>query len=362
MILNLLHNPTDLWTSLKETNTPIFLYGMGDGAEKVLDALARIDKTPEGIYASDEFVRGHSFKGYPVLRFSDVCASYSSFTALLCFAVDYEPMLSYLTKMSEEHNLLAPDVPVIRTDDTLFDTAFVQKHEAQFDEVYDRLADEQSKAVFRDIIAAKLTGRIDLMRRCESGREEALALFNLHDAESYVDLGAYNGDTVEEFIRTVDGKYRAVYAFEPDRKNFQKLCARIEQNGFANVQPFCIGAWDDADILFFKGGKGGRNSMLSKTGTKQVSVDSVDHVLNGTPVSLLKLDVEGAETRALEGAKRTIQAHRPRIIAAAYHKNADLFEIPQKVLSICDEYDVYLRHHPYLPAWETNFYFSPKQS
>lgn len=362
MILDLLHHPADLWTTLKETNEPIFLYGMGDGAEKVLDALARIGKTPEGVYASDEFVRGHSFKGYPVRRFSDVCASYSSFIALLCFAVDYEPMLSYLTNMSEEHNLFAPDVPVIRTDDTLFDTAFVKEHEAQFDAVYDRLADEQSKAVYRDIIAAKLTGRINWMRRCESSREEALALLHLHDNETYVDLGAYNGDTVEEFIRTVNGNYRAIYAFDPDKKNFQKLCARVEQNGFQNVHPFCIGAWNEADTLFFKGGKGGRNSMLSKTGTKQVSVDSVDHVVNGAPVTLLKLDVEGAETRALQGAAHTIRTHRPRIIAAAYHKNGDLFEIPETVLSICDEYDVYLRHHPYLPAWETNFYFVPKMS
>ena len=225
MILDLLHHPTDLWTTLKETDEPIFLYGMGDGAEKVLDALTRIGKTPKGVYASDEFVRGHSFKGYPVRRFSDVCASYPSFIALLCFAVDYEPMLSYLTNMSEEHNLFAPDVPVIRTDDTLFDTAFVEEHEAQFDAVYNRLADEQSKTVYRDIIAAKLTGRIDLMRRCESSREEALARVDIGDPAVY-----------DETLEILDGSVAVARAFD-DRAGcyvameaFRRL-ARIEKLG-----------------------------------------------------------------------------------------------------------------------------------
>ena len=45
---------------------------------------------------------------------------------------------------------------------------------------------------------------------------------------------------------------------------------------------------------------------------------------------------------------------------AAYHKNKDLCAIPRQVLSIRGDYDVFLRHHPYVPAWETNYYFKAR--
>ena len=69
------------------------------------------------------------------------------------------------------------------------------------------------------------------------------------------------------------------------------------------------------------------------------------------------MDVEGAENLAIEGAKETILKYKPKMCIAAYHRAYDLLELPEKVLSIRDDYKVYLRHFPYLPAWDTNYYF-----
>ena len=51
------------WETLAETPLPIYIYGMGNGADKILAAMEKYNTTPKGVFASDEFVRGHSFHG-----------------------------------------------------------------------------------------------------------------------------------------------------------------------------------------------------------------------------------------------------------------------------------------------------------
>lgn len=347
----------DLWTHLKQTAKPIFLYGMGDGADKILHELNSRGITPAGVFASDEFVRGHSFRGYPVRRYSDVRAEYPDMIALLCFAIDYEPMFSRLYGMETEIEFYAPDVPVVRTDENVFDLNYVKAHAEELRTVYESLADEQSRQVFCDILAYKLTGKIGYLKHCETEHHEAWRLLELPPNAAYLDLGAYNGDTAAEFIEHVGGVYSRVIAVEPDAKNYEKCCRRAEENGWHDFEAHNCCAWHTTETLFFKGGRRGRGAMLTKDGTKQVQADTVDRIVNGRHIDFIKFDVEGAESRAIRGAEATIREQKPLMEIAAYHKNEDLFAIPLQILSVCPDYKVYLRHHPYIPAWETNYYF-----
>ena len=106
--------------------------------------------------------------------------------------------------------------------------------------------------------------------------------------------------------------------------------------------PFCVRA--------------GRNSQLGSGGTL-IEVESVDHLLDGRPVTYLKLDVEGQESAALKGAAETIGRYHPKLLVSCYHRTEDLFALPIQVLELCPDYKLYLRHHPYVPAWDTNYYF-----
>lgn len=348
----------DLWAHLSQTDKPIFLYGMGDGADKILQELTKRNIPVKGVFASDEFVRGHSFRGFPVRRYSDARAEFPDMIALLCFAIDYEPMFSRLYAMDGEVEFYAPDVPVVRTDDRVFDLAFVKEHEAELHEVYAHLADEQSKQVFCDIVSYKLTGKIGFLKHCETEHKEAWDLLNIPQNAAYLDLGAYNGDTAAEFIGHAGGEYARVIAVEPDAKNYEKCCRRAEEAGWHDFEAHNCCAWHTTETLFFKGGRRGRGAMLTKDGTKQVQADTVDRIVNGRKIDFIKFDVEGAESRAIRGAEETIRAQKPVMEIAAYHKNEDLFAIPLQILAICPDYKVYLRHHPYIPAWETNYYFT----
>ena len=99
---------------------------------------------------------------------------------------------------------------------------------------------------------------------------------------------------------------------------------------------------------------GGRNSVLGdgKDKIEALTVDSLN--LNPT---YIKMDVEGQEVAAINGAKQTILSHKPKMLISAYHRTDDLITIPKAVFDIRDDYKIYIRHFSYLPAWDTNFYF-----
>ena len=69
------------------------------------------------------------------------------------------------------------------------------------------------------------------------------------------------------------------------------------------------------------------------------------------------MDVEGEEENAILGAKETILKSKPKMLVSAYHKTDDFLKLPKAVLSIRDDYKIYVRHFKSLPAWDTNFYF-----
>ena len=342
----------NVWQSLKEAELPIVLYGMGNGADMILDKLSEMSIKPADIFASDEFVRGHSFRGYKVLKYSEVCEKYSDFIIVVCFAVHDSAMLEKIRQMSLEHTLYAPNVPIV--DDGVFTREYIEEHDAEFDAAYGLLADDFSRQSYVDVLNFKVSGKTEYLFKCQKKKDEIYSEYlHVNDKEIFMDLGAYDGDTVREFLSACKGKYQKIYAVEADAKNYSKLCINTENT--ENIERFNLAAWDRTETLLFEKKKG-RNSKLSSAGKVEISADSVDNILGGRPISILKMDIEGSEEKALDGAANTIKTHRPKLYVCAYHRNSDMFRLPLKINEICGGYKFYFCHHPYIPAWESNFY------
>jgi len=62
------------------------------------------------------------------------------------------------------------------------------------------------------------------------------------------------------------------------------------------------------------------------------------------PITALKLDIEGAEAAALAGAAAQIRQNRPGLAIAAYHRPADLFDLPRQIAGLDPTYRFALRH------------------
>lgn len=135
------------------------------------------------------------------------------------------------------------------------------------------------------------------------------------------------------------------------KKNYRKLVKNTA--GMPNIKTYNMGAWSHRDTPLFSSCSG-RNSHLSHQGT-EVQVTDLDS-LTRERLTLIKMDVEGSELKALEGAEKIITAYRPKLYVCAYHRNDDLFTLPLKIWEMCPDYKIYFCHTPYIPAWESNFY------
>lgn len=339
----------NVWTQLKSSDKPIVLYGMGLGAEKVMSNLEQNDIRVDDIFASDEFVRGHSFKGYKVLKYSEVCEKYNDFNVVLCFATHIDSVIENIVQINNEHTVFAPDVPVAGSG--IFTREYIEKNEDKFDRVFSILADDESKKVYIDILNFKVSGKIEYLINSFCDKNEVYKdILKLTESENIIDLGAYDGDTIREFCEITNGKYAHITALEPDAKNYKKLIKNTDE--MEHITCLNLGAWNKKDKLIFDK-SAGRNSKLSSKG-ECVQVTDVDSL--NIPATFIKMDIEGAELKALDGARQTIAKYMPKLYVCAYHRNEDLFALPLKILEISDKYKIYFRHSKYIPAWECNFY------
>ncbi len=341
---------TPLWDYLKSTDKPIVLYGMGNGADMIIEVLESIGLHHSDVFASDGFVRGHFFHGRKVLTFSEIKAKYEDFIILMTFAVHDTETLHRVRILSESYELYSPTVPIAGK--WLFTYDFVKENDAFFEKAYSLLADEKSKQSFLDVLNFKISGKVKYLFNCEYEKELLYKeIIHLGKDETIVDLGAYDGDTIREFMKATDGQYKKIIAFEPDEKNFRKLTAKTE--GMERLERHNLGAWNKRETLYFQKKKG-RNSHQAESGIP-LQFDSVDNIVREN-VTFLKMDIEGAELKALEGARETITRDKPKLYVCAYHRNEDMFALPLKIKELCGDYKIYFRHHHYIPAWESNFY------
>ncbi len=378
-MLPFINEENTLWEYLKTAGKPVVLYGTGDGADKVLARLADTGVPVSGIFASDEFVRGQQFHGFTVQAYSELLALREKVIVLIAFASELPDVMERFYKLASIHETYAPHVPVFSGEETVT-PAWIKKHETKLLAVYERLADAVSRETFASVLNYKLSGKLSYLQACTTNRTEDLrTIFSFGGEETYLDLGAYNGDTVQEFLQLTRGRYKKIVALEPDPKNFKKLTDFVRQNELKKITCLQAGVWNDCGSLELTG-NGGRQStfweadrsgfatqplsqtcsMKKKIKKQQVNVVSVDAVLGNEHADYMKFDVEGVEKEALEGAAGHLipdgNGALPKLLVAAYHHDEDLFALPLLLWKLQPEYKIYLRKHPYVPAWEINIF------
>ncbi|MBE6594457.1 MAG: FkbM family methyltransferase [Ruminococcaceae bacterium] len=349
----------DLWQTLQAERRPIFLYGMGNGADKILAVTRQRGIPVAGVFASDGFARGQSFQGMPVRAFSEIAAAYppGSCVVLLAFGSARPEVLSLIEEVAKRYELYVPDVPVCG--DTLFDAAFFSAHEQEFASAR-ALFPPKSQALLDLVLAYKLTGRYDYLMAAVTPQDEPEGALPLHTVRHAVDLGAYTGDTLRELLELAPLK--AAVAVEPDRRNFKKLQAFAE-----SVSDRCAISCHKAAALDRVGEaafdpSGNRNAGLATgraTMENSVATTTVDTLLAGVATDYIKYDVEGAEHAALLGTAETLRTSRPMLKVAAYHRSEDLFDLPVLLHRLAPDHRLYLVRRRCVPAWDLDIIALP---
>lgn len=335
--------------AVKAAGRKVYIYGMGNGAEKVLGWCAGHGIRVDGVFASDDFVRGQKFCGYEVETLSSAEKRHGRLTVLLGFGSELSEIMDRIDHISESHEVFAPDNSV--ADDTFFDKKHFFENIEAARKAYELLSDERSKDVFSGLTCYKISGRLKFLREIFSAEEKPSKLLGLGSGEVYLDMGAYNGDTVLNFAKAVNFSYKKIIAVEPEKRNYQKCvknCTALDRSEFINAA-----CWSHDTVLAFDGGQG-RQARLGSSGKARISARSVDSILHGEGCTCIKYDVEGADIPALEGSRLTVQKFAPKLSCAVYHRPYDYIRIPLYIAKMRSDYRFYLRQPPYYPAWETD--------
>ncbi len=348
----------DLFTYLKTVTKPIVMYGMGNGADKILALCEKHSIEICDFFASDGFVRGHLFHGKKVLSYSEIKEKYKDgYIVLMSFATSREEVLENVIRISSECELYLPDVPVSGED--IFDLEYARAHKDELVKARDLFADEESRRIFDNVISYKISGDISYLFKCESSLSECMELIDAEGVRVYADFGAYNGDSVRELMRFAP-ELKRVYAAEPDPRSFRKLSewAKGEEN--VEIIPVNAGVMSYDGEEYFDN-SGNRNAHFEKEGlskrstlTKIISPDTL--LENENSVDYMKYDVEGSEKEALLGSVKTIERCSPSLLVSVYHRSEDIFALPILVNSISEDYKLYLRRFRGIPAWDINLY------
>ncbi len=235
--------------------------------------------------------------------------------------------------------------------------SFMLDNADKIEKVYELLADEKSKDIYRKYIFA--LGKPDIEPPCKYGIFRSMieknqyfveGIIKVGDKETFIDGGAFDGSETLEVAR-LGGKERLCSVlFEPDERNAEKIRARLTASGLTDFHVLAEALYDKNTMLSFQMGSE-MESVISEAGNveiKAVALDSCLSELGIDDVSFIKLDIEGAEKEALAGAKNAIQKNRPKLVICIYHKWEDVFAIPLLIKELVPDYKLYIRAHGFI--------------
>lgn len=163
---------------------------------------------------------------------------------------------------------------------------------------------------------------------------------------AFVDGGCYDMWTSIRFTQLCQDRYSKIFAFEPDPKNYVKCKEKIAMHQLQHVQLIPAGLWNEATTLHFRA-EGQATSSFCDEGEICVPVVTLDEIVKDERVSFIKMDIEGSELEALQGACKVIQRDKPMCAICIYHKPGDVLVISHYLKQLVPEYQFAIRHHTF---------------
>lgn len=342
-----------------------WIFGTGQFGRDLCGALQKVGHSVAGFVETKP--SAHEVKGLPVLSWEQWSAAHK--TEPLCVGIFNRGMpldqLDALARRSGAEDVYMPWDLYASLKHYLGWRFWLSEPQSILDQIDDFVSalscmeDPVSQRCMLDIVAFRLglLNSYGSFQHSENQYFNPLTLSELQGrAIRFVDGGAYNGDTYLELCGVAE--VETAYLFEPDMANFAQLTRHVLQNE-RKAQCLPIGLSDAYRVLSFNSGNG-EGAALSDTGSTQIAVSALDDVLAGHTVDFIKLDVEGAELQALQGASKLIKRSRPVIALSLYHCPQDLWKLPLALVDLCEDYRFHVRQH-YFNSFDSVLYAVPRQ-
>lgn len=323
---------------------PLCLYGGGGACEDLLTHGQRYHMPIQFIVDKDKEKSGKKIKNIPIVSLDEVKNDAANYKFLITTSYVYSAYHTLLELGVSEEDIYYPDRSCIYNGYGLhsyfakmhlfWQPLDVVEYASHYKNVYYSLTDDKSKKIFCAILLYRLTGK----HYIEDGLyNEDESYFNnpfiqLSDHECYVDVGAYIGDSIIDFFVKTNNTYEKIYAIEGNRQVCNKMESIIvDKNNRDKIEIINAGVGAKRDVVIYNGYRAG-------TGDSKMEIYTLDELLRDKKVTIIKMDIEGMEVSALQGAKAVIKEQRPVLAICIYHMCSDLWEILEVIQEIVPEY------------------------
>jgi FkbM family methyltransferase len=334
----------------------IVIFGAGGLGRKVLAGLRKVGVEPLAFADNNPELWGHSVEGVPVLSPVDAARSRGD-SATFVIAImrvggghveARRRLIELGCRRVVPFQYLAWKHPKVFLHYYGVDLPHkVLEDAGRVREAFALLADDTSRREFLAQMKFRLRADFEALNPPLPGEQYfPESLFRWDSEESFVDCGAFDGDTIRVILERYGDGFKEIEAFEPDPINFRKLstyvgsldpslASRIALHSVATGAERC-------PVRFSASG-----SLTSSVGSGDTTVECMplDDLLAGTRPTFIKMDIEGSEPDALLGAKETIGRHAPLLAVCAYHVQDHLWKLPTIIRSFSDQYSFHLLPH-----------------
>lgn len=219
-------------------------------------------------------------------------------------------------------------------------------HWEDFDWIYHRLMDDRSRrtllAVLRNWRSFEMAPLTDVIDKRYDDYFDREVLF-CGGKDVVADLGAFTGDTFLSYVKNygADG-YRRYYCYEITPNSYRKLLNATGPYPFVVCRRKGVGAGPGE--MFLSANSDTSANSLERSGQERVEIVALDDDIS-EPLTLIKMDIEGAEQGALAGCARHIREDRPKLALSVYHNFEDLWKLPRMIEDLVPGYRFYFRYH-----------------
>ena len=348
------------------------LFGAGSLGRSALQCLARDGRRPLAFTDNNAVLWGTEIEGIPVMSPADAARTYGSSAAF------FVTIWSLGHRYAETHEALTnsgcdqvyPSAPIRwkYAGDLLpfFLQDLPHKLYTEASAVRDAFAlwsDDRSRAEYLSQIRYRALGDWNGLEPPDAEASYFLdSRFSLLPNEVFIDCGAYDGDTVREVIHRSRGAFSRIVPLEPDPASFAALeeyRGSLPPDVASRITPYPYAVSSVPQRLRFAA-DGSQSSTISDTGDIWIDAVRLDDLAGDMAPTFIKMDIEGAEMDALEGARQIIARHRPILAICLYHRQSDLWRIPLLIHSIYPGYRYFLRTHE-TDGWQTVGYAVPPE-
>lgn len=331
----------------------IVIFGAGRLGRKIREGISGTDLDPVAFADNNPRLWGKVADGLPILSPKEAASQYST-NATFVVAIWHpsrSPLMSELLAQLRDLGCRAAAFPLLfwRHPGTFLPYFFwdlpskLLQQRFDISSAFELLDDEASRQAYVAQIQLRLRADFDCLDNPTPGEQYFPGLFSMSADECFVDCGAYIGDTTQAFLSQTDDVFRKVIAFEADPAVLPTLESFVGEVGSrAVLRKAAVGARNG--VVHFAGDGIGGGCV---TGTSGVEVPCVrlDDALAGEHVSFIKMDIEGGELQALEGAHRLIWRDRPVLAVCGYHTPDHLWRVPVSLKTLAPDALLFLRSH-----------------